>query len=102
MYAIIRSAGRQYRAAPGKIIDVENQPFDAGAAIELEVLLVAPDEGKPSIGNPVVSGTVVKATVLDHYRAKKILVWKYRPGLRYRRRKGHRQTYTRLQIDSIG
>jgi large subunit ribosomal protein L21 len=101
MYAIVRTGGRQYRAEPGKIIDVEKLPVEAGAAIELEVLLVAPDNGKPTIGNPLVSGTVVKATVLDHYRAKKILVWKYRPGLRYRRRKGHRQTYTRLQIDSI-
>jgi large subunit ribosomal protein L21 len=101
MYAIVRTGGRQYRAEPGKIIDVEKLPVEAGAAIELEVLLVAPDEGQPTIGNPLVSGTVVKATVLDHYRAKKILVWKYRPGLRYRRRKGHRQTYTRLQIDSI-
>ena len=101
MYAIVRSAGRQYVATPGKIIDVEKLPFDAGTAIDLEVLLVAGDDGKATIGTPVVSGAVVKATVVDHYRAKKILVWRYRPGLRYRKRKGHRQTYTRLHIDSI-
>ena len=101
MYAIVRTGGRQYRAEPGQIIDVEKLPVEAGSAVELEALLVAPDEGEPLIGRPVVEGVVVHATVVDHYRAKKILVWKYRPGLRYRRRRGHRQTYTRLRIESI-
>lgn len=101
MYAIVRTGGRQYRAEPGKVIDVEKLPVDEGATIQLEVLLVAPDDGDPVIGTPVVAGVTVSATVVEHYRAKKILIWKYRPGLRYRRRKGHRQTYTRLKIDSI-
>jgi large subunit ribosomal protein L21 len=102
MYAIVRTGGRQYRAEPGKTIDVEKLPVEAGSTIDLEVLLVAPDGGDPMIGRPLVDGTVVHATVVEHYRAKKILIWKYRPGLRYRRRRGHRQTYTRLRIDSIG
>ena len=101
MYAIVRTGGRQYRAEPGKVIDVEKLPVEAGDIIDLEALLIAPDEGDPLIGQPIVDGVVVKATVVEHYRAKKILVWKYRPGLRYRRRRGHRQTYTRLHIDSI-
>jgi large subunit ribosomal protein L21 len=101
MYAIVRTGGRQYRAEPGKIIDVEKLAVEAGDVINLETLLVAPDDGSPVIGHPVVEGVVVQATVVEHYRAKKILVWKYRPGLRYRRRRGHRQTYTRLHIDSI-
>ena len=101
MYAIVRTGGRQYRAEPGKIIDVEKLPVEAGETIDLETLLVAPDEGDPLIGRPIVDGVIVRATVVEHYRAKKILVWKYRPGLRYRRRKGHRQTYTRLRIESI-
>lgn len=102
MYAIIRSGGRQYRAEPGQTIDVEKLAVDEGAALDLgEVLLVVPDEGEASIGAPLLSGVVVHATVVGHYRAKKILVWKYRPGLRYRKRRGHRQTYTRLRIDSI-
>ena len=102
MYAIIRSGGRQYRAEPGKTIDVEKLTVDEGAALDLaEVLLVVPDQGDASIGAPLVKGAVVHATVVGHYRAKKILVFKYRPGLRYRKRRGHRQTYTRLRIDSI-
>ncbi len=102
MYAIVRTGGRQYRAEPGKIIDVEKLAVEAGSTINLdEVLLIAPDGGTPLIGTPLVSGATVTATVVDHYRAKKILIWKYRPGLRYRRRKGHRQTYTRLRIENI-
>ena len=103
MYAIVRTGGKQYRAEPGKIIDVEKLPVEAGSTIDLaDVLLVSPDAGDLMIGRPLVDGTVVRATVVEHYRAKKVLIWKYRPGLRYRRRRGHRQTYTRLRIDSIG
>jgi large subunit ribosomal protein L21 len=101
MYAIVRAGGRQYRAEPGKVIDVEKLPVEAGATVNLEVLLVAPDGGDAVVGRPLVEGAAVTATVVEHYRAKKILIWKYRPGLRYRRRKGHRQTYTRLRIDDI-
>jgi len=101
MYAIVRTGGRQYKAVPGKNIDVEKLAVEPESTIDLEVLLFVPDQGDPVIGTPVVKGTVAKATVVEHYRAKKILIWKYRPGLRYRRRRGHRQTYTRLRIDSI-
>ncbi|MBE2195341.1 MAG: 50S ribosomal protein L21 [Anaerolinea sp.] len=102
MYAIVRTGGKQYRAEAGKVIDVEKLPHDAGTTIDLnEVLLVVPGEGAPMIGRPLVKGAVVKATVVEHYRGKKILIWKYRPGLRYRRRRGHRQTYTRLRIESV-
>ncbi|HVO42009.1 MAG TPA: 50S ribosomal protein L21 [Aggregatilineales bacterium] len=102
MYAVVRTGGKQYRAEPGKIIDVEKLAVEAGQSITLnEVLLVVADDGVVRIGRPLVEGATVQATVVDHYRAKKILIWKYRPGLRYRRRRGHRQTYTRLQIDTI-
>lgn len=102
MYAIVRTGGRQYRAEPGKIIDVDKLNAEAGSSLTLqEVLLVVPDEGAPLIGRPLVNGAAVQATVLGHYRAKKIIVWKYRPGLRYRRRRGHRQTYTRLKIEGV-
>jgi len=75
MYAIVRTGGRQYRAEPGKVIDVEKLPVEAGDTIDLETLLVAPDEGDPLIGHPLVEGVVVHATVVEHYRAKKILIW---------------------------
>jgi large subunit ribosomal protein L21 len=102
MYAIVRTGGRQYRAEPGLAIDVERLPYDEGAAIELtDVLLVAPDGGAPMIGQPLVKGAVVKATVLKQGRERKIFVWKYKPKKRFRKRRGHRQYFTRLRIDSI-
>jgi large subunit ribosomal protein L21 len=102
MYAIVRTGGRQYRAEPGQNVDVERLPHQEGETIELtDVLLVAPDDGGPMIGQPTVAGAVVKATVVQQGRERKIFVWKYKPKERYRRRRGHRQYFTRLRIDSI-
>ncbi len=102
MYAILRTGGRQYRVEPGLELDVERLPYAEGEAIELtDVLLVAPDEGELIIGQPVVDGATVKATVVKQGRDRKVLVWKYKPKERYRRRRGHRQYFTRLRIDEI-
>lgn len=102
MYAVFRTGGRQYRAEPGQTIDVERLPYDEGQTIDLDdVLLVAPDGADPIIGQPNVNGAVVKATVVEQGRGRKIFVWKYKPKERYRRRRGHRQYFTRLRIDSI-
>lgn len=102
MYAIVRTGGRQYRAEPGLTIDVERLPQQEGESIELtDVLLVATDNGEAVIGQPVVDGAVVKATVVKQGRGRKVFVWKYKPKERYRRRRGHRQYFTRLRIDDI-
>ncbi|RPI99305.1 MAG: 50S ribosomal protein L21 [Chloroflexi bacterium] len=102
MYAIVRTGGRQYRAEPGQTIDVERLPNAEGETIALtDVLLVAPDGGSLLIGQPVVAGAVVNVTVVKQARGRKIFVWKYKPKERYRRRRGHRQYFTRLHIDSI-
>ncbi len=102
MYAVVISGGRQHKAVPGTIIDVEKLEVEAGQTLDLNpVLLVVPDEGEPQIGRPNVEGASVRVTVIGNYRAKKIHGWKYKPGRRYRRQWGHRQTYTRLRIESI-
>jgi large subunit ribosomal protein L21 len=101
VYAIVESGGRQYRAEEGGTFSVEKLPYEVGEQIELEnVLLLANGDGV-QVGQPVVDGVKVKATVVDQYRGKKIFVWKYKPKNRYRRRRGHRQYYTRLRIDEI-
>lgn len=101
MYAIVESGGRQYRAEEGHSFSVEKLAYEVGEQIELSnVYLLANGEGV-QVGQPTVSGASVKATVIEHYRGKKIFVWKYKPKKRYRRRKGHRQTYTRLRVDEI-
>ncbi len=102
MYVIVRTGGRQYRVEPGQMIDVERLPYAEGESFEItDVLLVAPDNGAPLIGQPTVDGAVVKATVIKQGRERKIFVWKYKPKERYRRRRGHRQYFTRLRIDSV-
>lgn len=101
MYAIVRTGGRQYRAEEGAIIDVERMPEEIGAEIELDEVLLVADDDETKIGQPLVEGVSVKATVMDQFKGKKIIVWKYIPKERYRRKKGHRQNYTRLRIDEI-
>lgn len=101
MYAIVKSGGRQYRAEVGHSFQVEKLAFEVGEKFELdEVLLVANDD-HITIGQPLVSGASVTATVTEQLKGKKIFVWKYRSSKRYRRRQGHRQRYTRIRIDSI-
>ena len=101
MYAIIRSGGKQYRAEVGATIDVDRLPQEVGESIDLsDVLLIANEEGT-MIGQPLVEGVRVSATVVEQFRSKKIIVYKYRQRTNYRRKQGHRQYYTRLRIDDI-
>jgi len=101
VYAIIESGGRQYRAEEGHSFSVEKLPYEVGQQIELDKVLLLANDDEVKIGQPVVDGVTIKATVVEQYRGKKILVWKYKPKKRYRRRQGHRQYYTRLRIDEI-
>ena len=101
MYAIIRTGGRQYRAEAGRTIDVERLPYEVGHDFEITDVLLIGDDDNTVIGQPLVEGAVVKVTVVDQYRAKKVLVYKYNQRTNYRRKRGHRQYYTRLKIDEI-
>lgn len=101
MYAIFESGGRQYRAEEGHTFSVEKLPYEVGDQVELGNVLLIADGDSVQVGRPTIDGATVKATVVQQYRGKKILVWKYRAKLRYRRRRGHRQDYTRLRIDTI-
>jgi large subunit ribosomal protein L21 len=101
VYAVIETGGKQYRVAAGDTIDVERLTAEAGEQVEISrVLMIAGDEGI-SIGAPVVDGAKVVATVSEHFRGPKIVVFKMKAKKRYRRKTGHRQELTRLKIDSI-
>jgi len=102
MYAVIRSGGKQYRVAPGQTVRLETQAGDVGSKIDLgsDVLLVEND-GKVQVGSPLVANVKIEATVLEHDRAKKILVFKKKRKKQYRRTQGHRQNYTAVRIDNI-
>lgn len=101
MYAIIRSGGKQYRAEVGATIDVDRLPNAVGDAIEISDVLLVVNDGDTMIGQPRVEGASVAATVVEQFRGKKIIVYKYRQRTNYRRKQGHRQYYTRLRIDDI-
>ena len=101
MYAIFRSGGRQYRAEVGKTIDVERLPFEVDEAVDIDDVLLVGDGEKTVIGQPTVDGAKVKVTIVDQFKGKKVIVFKYRQRTNYRRRYGHRQYYTRLRVDEI-
>jgi large subunit ribosomal protein L21 len=101
MYAVIKTGGKQYKVAKNDIILVEKLPGDAGAAVELdEVLLVGDDKGQ-TVGAPLVDGAHVAATVLEQTRGEKIIVFKKKRRKNYRRTAGHRQDLTALKITDI-
>jgi large subunit ribosomal protein L21 len=101
MYAIIRSGNRQYRAEVGRVIDVERLPHEVDDTVEISDVLLVGDGDNTVVGQPLVDGAKVTATVVDQFRGKKIIVYKYRARTNYRRKRGHRQYYTRLRIDDI-
>ena len=101
VYAIVECGGRQYRAEEGYSFAVEKLPYEVGDSIELDKVLLVADGEEGTVGQPTVDKASVTATIVEQYRGKKILIWKYRPSKRYRLKKGHRQSYTRLRIESI-
>jgi len=101
MYAVIKTGGKQYRVSPGDSIEVEKLPHEVGEQIELAQVLLVADGSGATIGRPLVKGAKVKATVTRQAKGRKVIVFKYRSSKRYRRRKGHRQHFTRLRIDEI-
>ncbi|WP_218080412.1 50S ribosomal protein L21 [Anthocerotibacter panamensis] len=103
-YAIIETGGKQYRVEPGRFYDVEKLDAAEQTIIPLDqVLLVSPDGDDVDIliGRPLVEGAVVRAKILQHGKAKKVIIYKMRPKKHYRRKKGHRQPYTRLLVEAI-
>ncbi len=100
-YAIVETGGKQHRVAEGDTIYVEKLTAEPGEQVRLDRVLLVNREGELRVGAPTVEGAAVVARVSGHGKARKILVFKYRPKKRYRRRYGHRQPYTRLVIEKI-
>lgn len=101
MYAIIKTGGKQYKAEPGRFIDVEKLDAEIGAEVTFEALLVV-DGDTTTIGTPVVDGVKVTGKVLAQDKQKKVVVYKYKPKKDSHKKQGHRQPYTRVEIVSIG
>ena len=101
IYAIIETGGKQYKVTPGQTIDVERLGAADGSTVELDKVLLIADGDKVKAGTPIVDGAKVIATSQGESRTRKIIVFKYKPKVRYRKKTGHRQFYTRLVIDRI-
>jgi large subunit ribosomal protein L21 len=101
MTAILETGGKQYRIAEGDIIYVEKLTAVEGSDVTLNTVVAVFEDGKVKTGDPYVAGVTVTATVIKNGKAKKIIVYKMRPKKNYRRKQGHRQPYTKLQIKTI-
>ena len=100
MHAIIETGGKQYKVAEGDVLFIEKLPQQAGDEIKFDkVLAVLGDE--PKFGAPVVAGASVEAKVLKNGKSKKVVVFKYRPKKDSKSLQGHRQPYTKVQIEKI-
>lgn len=101
MYAVIRTGGKQYRVQANDVIEVERLSAEAGASFEIAEVLALGGGDSAQIGAPLVEGARVAATVVEHKRGDKVIVFKKRRRKNYRRRNGHRQDLTVLRIDAI-
>jgi len=101
MYAVIETGGKQYRVAPGDVVDIERSEGLEGDALEFERILLVGGEGAPKVGAPLLEGARVKATRIDEVRGPKIRVFKKKRRKGYRRTRGHRQDLVRIRIDEI-
>ena len=100
-YAIIQTGGKQYRVATGDTIRVESIHGDIGDTVELIDVRMVSNEGQVTLGTPNVEGARVVTEISESGKGKKITVLKYKPKVRYRRKKGHRQLYTDLTVTDI-
>ena len=101
MIAVIKTGGKQYVVKEGDVVKIEKLAADAGGVVSLEVMLLAePDGSKVEIGAPTLDRKA-EAEVLEHGRSKKIDVVKYKPKVRYKKRRGHRQEFTKVKIKKI-
>ena len=101
MLAVIRTGGKQYIVEPGTKLEVEKLEHQDGEEITFTDVLLVEKSGKIEIGNPVVDGAEVKAKVLSQVKGEKLIIFKYKPKKRYKRKTGHRQKYTEIEILSI-
>ena len=101
MYAIIATGGKQYRVSEGDVIYIEKIDAQVDSTVSFDVLLMGND-GDVKIGTPVVEGVKVEGKVVGQTRGEKIVVYKYKSKQNYRRKQGHRQPYTKVEITKIG
>ena len=101
MYAVIKSGGKQYRVESGATLRLETLSADVGANVSFDQVLLVSNGDAVKVGAPLVSGALVKATVVGHGRGEKVKIFKLRRRKHYQKTQGHRQNYTEVRIDDI-
>lgn len=100
-YAIIEAGGKQFRVTEGEVVQVPSIAAEVGSSVEFDALLEADGE-KVEVGSSALDGHRVRATVVEHGRARKIIVFKKKRRKQYKKTHGHRQNFTAVRIDSVG
>ena len=100
MYAVFETGGKQYKASKGDTLIVEKLDLEPGKTLSFDALVVSNGD-KVQIGTPVVKGAKVRAKVLEHGKEKKVVVFKFKPKKNYRKKQGHRQPFSKIQITTI-
>ena len=101
MYAVIETGGKQYRVSEGDIINVEKLDAEVGATLTIKEVIALNKNDELIVGTPYVAGASVKAEVLEQGKDKKVVIYKYKAKKDYRKKQGHRQPYTKLQIKTV-
>ena len=101
MYAVIEACGKQYKVTKGDVVFFEKLDVEEGKKVTFDKVVLVSDEGKVEVGAPYVKGIKVEGKVVAHGKGKKIIVFKYKPKKNYRRKQGHRQPYTKVEITDI-
>lgn len=101
MYAIIETGGKQYKVQEGDVIHIEKLRNETGDSVVFDKVLAFSNEGQLACGVPYLQGYTVEGKVIKHGKSKKIIVFKYKPKKNYRKKQGHRQPFTRVQIEKI-
>lgn len=101
MYAIIETGGKQYKVQEGDVIFVEKLDVEAGSTVTIDKVLVVADGEDVKVGTPLLDGVTVTASAVKNGKEKKIIVYKYKAKKGYHKKQGHRQPYTKLEIQKI-
>ena len=101
MYAVIEACGKQYKVTKGDVVFFEKLDVEEGKKVTFDKVVLVSDEGKIEVGAPYVKGMKVEGKVVAHGKGKKIVVFKYKAKKNYRRKQGHRQPYTKVEITAI-
>lgn len=101
LYAVIETGGKQVKVSEGEIVFIERLPNEEASDVVFDRVLLCGDEGSMKIGAPYVEGAKVEAKVVKNGKSKKVVVFKYNAKKNYRRKQGHRQPYTKVQIEKI-